>query len=325
MKKAILVAALILAGSGLASAQNLGENLGQVSSQYARAYVTPAANAFGADLNSGLFHTASVGGALPFGLKVYVGVQVAGAFVPSSDKSFSLTYQDTMEFTDPLGISHRVPATFTTTNAPTIFGSKTKGTIKITPNDSSYRAYGESESSIGGLISASIAPIPIPQIGLGSLFGTDVVVRFLPKIKYQSYGSVQMFGLAVRHDISQYIPFCPVDIAAEIGFQNLGISDSSGSSIFKTSTFAANLEVSKTFAVVTVYGGLQVESSSADVNYTYAPYQNAEPVSVSFDIKGKNKFRALAGLDFGFGPLTINADYNLGSVSVANVGIGVTI
>jgi hypothetical protein len=332
MRKVIFHTSILFVLYGAAYAQDLGSTLGKVASQYGQAYIAPAANAFGVDLNSGLFHTASVGGALPFGLNLYVGLQVSGAFVPSSDKSFSLTYRDTLNYSG-YGMSLHVPATITATNVPTIFGSKAQGhvtfhmsdTLTIGPSRILVDSTGTIET-VGGLVNASIAPVPVPQIGLGSLFGTDVMVRWLPKIKYGNYGSIQLFGWGLRHSVSQYIPLIPVDIAVQIGFQNFAIKDSAGGDLLKTSTFAANVEVSKTFAIVTFYGGLQLESSNTDVSYIYTPsYSGARPIPVSFSVKGKNNFRALVGLNLWLGGLTINADYNFGTVSAVTAGLGVTI
>ena len=319
MRKAVSAALLVFALAGFVRAQGLGGSLGQVGSQYGQAYVAPLVNAFGVDMNSGLFHSAGMTGILPFGLHLYVGVQVGGALLGSSDKSFSMTYQDTL-YSPLFG---KQPATYTVTNAPTVFGSKEPGKVVITPEDPLVPV--DSMNTIGGLINTSIAPLPIPQIGIGSIFGTDVLVRFLPKISLSDYGSVQLFGIAVRHSISQYIPLVPVDIAVQIGFQNFTIKDSSGGNLLKASTFAANVEVSKTFAILTLYGGLQMESSSVDVSYTYNPGQGLQPVPVSFSLSGKNKFRALVGLNLGLGPLTINGDYSVGAMNAVTLGVGISI
>ncbi len=332
MRKVILTTLTIVLISSIASAQDLGGSLAKVAGPYSQAYVGPAVDAFGMDLNSGLFHTAKVGGSLPFGLNLYIGVQIGGTLVSSSDKSFSLAYQDTMQYTDPLGNARRALATFTATNAPTIFGDKAAGQVSfhlvdtLTVGRQQYIVDSTGAiGTIGGLVSTSIAPLPIPQIGLGSLFGTDVMVRFLPKIKLSSYGSVQLFGWGLRHSISQYIPLIPIDIALQLGFQNFSIKDTSGNNVFKLSTFAANLEVSKTFAILTIYGGLQMESSKVDVSYSFTPTGETQSVPISFSLNGKNKFRALLGLNLGLGPLTINGDYSLGTVNAVTAGLGVTI
>lgn len=319
MRKAVSAALVVLALASFVRAQNLTSTLAQVGSEYGKAYVAPAVDAFGMDMNSGFFHGASMSGLLPLGLHLYVGVQVGTALIQSSDKSFNASYADTLY--DP--ILGKQPATFTVTNAPTIYGGSDKGKAVITPTNPLYPT--DSLSTIGGLINASIVPLPIPQVGIGSLFGTDVMVRYLPQIKLSDYGKVQLFGVAVRHSISQYIPLVPIDIAVQVGFQSLSVTDSSGGDLMKASTFAANLEVSKTFLMLTLYGGLQMESSSVDVKYTYNPGQNFQPVNVSFSLKGKNKFRALAGLSFSLGPVLINGDYSIGSMSAVTLGLGIAI
>lgn len=310
---------VLLLLSGFARAQDLGSTLSKVGSQYANAYLTPAASAFGMDMNSGLFHSASLSGILPLGLHLYVGVQFSSTLVPRSDKTFNLTYQDSLY--EPL--VGNVPATYTVTNAPTIFGSKTPGNVVITPDNPALPS--QTEATIGGVVPTGIVPLPIPQLGIGSLFGTDLTVRYLPKLKLSDYGSVQLFGLAIRHNLSQYIPLVPVDIAVQLGWQSFSISDTS-SKILDASTFAANLEVSKTFAIITIYGGLQMESSSFDVSYNFIPPSttanpNPAPVPISFNLKGKNTFRGVVGLSFGLGIMTINADYSIGSMNALTAGV----
>ncbi len=345
MRKGILALLLVLSFVGFASAQGLSGILSKVGSQYAQGYLTPAANAFGADLNSGLFHSAGMSGILPFGLHLYVGVQVPAAIVPSSDQTFSMSYLDTVTFQRSIGsniYNIQVPATFTVNNAPTVFGDKNttgKATFNV-QKDTTFSVGGVSHTfaldssasvpTIPGWTKLSIVPVPIPQVGVGSLFGTDILVRYLPKIKLSSYGSVQLLGFAVRHSLSQYIPLVPVDIAVQLGWQNFSIYDSTGANVLKESAFAANLEVSKTLAIVTVYAGLQAESSSMNVNYSFTPPSTSldpspQAIPISFSVKGKNNFRALVGLDFGLGPVNINADYNIGSINAVNVGIGISI
>ncbi len=346
MRKAVSAALLVLTLTGFASAQDLSGTIGKVGSQYAKGYLSPFADAFGVDLNSGLFHTAKVGGVLPFGLNLYVGIKVNAAVIPSSDQTFSMSYLDTVAFAESYGshnFTFKIPTTFTVNNAPTVFGDKnTAGVINIgvhqdttvdVPGVGSHTFTLDSTgqvSTIEGLGKIPLAPLPVPQIGLGSIFGTDIFIRYLPKIKIGDYGSVQLLGYGIRHDISQYIPFCPVDLALQLGWQNFSVSDSAGNKVLKESAFAANVEVSKTFAIVTLYGGLQVESSSMDVNYNLVPAAstvdpNPQPIPISFSIKGKNNFRALLGVTLGLGPLTINGDYNIGAVNSVSAGIGVTI
>lgn len=337
---------MVLALTSFASAQDLTGTIGKVGSQYAKGYLTPFADAFGVDMNSGLFHTAKVGGVLPFGLNLYLGVKVGAAIIPSSDQTFSMNYLDTVSFAESFSgqsFTFKIPTTFTVNNAPTVFGdNNTAGVIDISVHqDTTVNVAGVGShtftldstgqvTTIKGLGKIPLAPLPIPQIGLGSIFGTDIFIRYLPKMKIGDYGSVQLLGYGIRHDISQYIPFCPVDLAIQLGWQNFSVSDSTGSKVLKESAFAANVEVSKTFAILTLYGGLQVESSSMDVSYNLVPMAttidpNPKPIPISFSLKGKNNFRALVGVTFGLGPLTINGDYNIGAVNSVSAGIGFTI
>ncbi|MGC8596235.1 MAG: DUF6588 family protein [Candidatus Kryptoniota bacterium] len=340
MRRLLFVVTGIILVSQLSFSQDLGSKLSKVGSDYAKAYLQPGVDAFGADLNSGMFNTAKVGGILPFGLNLYIGVKVPAAFVSGSNKTFDLSYSDTVHFSRTISsqtFNISVPTTFTVTGAPTIFGDKAAGVatgraIKDTTiaGQPIHLDSTITMNTIGGLGNISLAPIPIPQVGVGSLFGTDAFVRYLPKIKIGDYGSVDLLGFGVRHSISQYIPLIPIDISVQVGWQTFTIRDSSDSQVLKASTFAANLEVSKKFAILTLYGGLQTENSNVDVSYNYIPQPtafipNPKPVNISFSSKGKNNFRAIVGFTLGLGPLELNADYSMGQINVATAGIGVSI
>ena len=79
------------------SAQQLPDVIADVGAEYAELYLQPVVNAFGADINAGLIHTAKVGGgALPFDL--FLGIKVMGALIPDIDRTLDIAYENPLHF-----------------------------------------------------------------------------------------------------------------------------------------------------------------------------------------------------------------------------------
>ena len=320
-----------------AKSDDLSRLIGKATSVYAQHYLQPLANSFGANLNSGLFHSAKVNPARPFSVDLYAGLQAFGSFVPDGDKKFSVSFVDTQRFIGPPIAPYdlRMPVTFTVTDAPTVFGETNNGSF-VSSIDTMFSYNGqtihikESDTlnTILPAISTTIVPFFVPQIGVGSVFGTDLLVRYLPLLKIPNYGEIRAWGVGVRHNISQYLDMLPFDISAQFVLQGMAIKDTSDNNMLDISMFSANIEISKTLALVTLYGGLQTESSSFDVNYTFQPgpypgNTNPKPIPFSLNLKGSNTFRGLIGLNINLGLLNLNADYSVGKINVATAGLGI--
>lgn len=293
---------------------DLAKTLGKVSSEYARGYSQPLANAFGADINSGLFHSAKLNTKKPFGFHIYVGIKAFAAMVPDEEKSFSLAYRDTIYYNGtPQG------ATFYADDVPTIFGEEAPGSVTIDPDNPLIPSY--RRQTIGSLINTSIAPLAMLHLELGTLYGTEVMLRILPNVEVAEYGSIGFFGFGVRHSLSQYVQDFPVDVSVMVASQKLSVKDTSDAEVVRAKSLAFNAQVSKSFSILTLYTGLQNESSNMDINYTYMP-EGGSPVPIAYEMDGENSFRFLVGLKLGLGPLQLNADYSLGAVTVASGGVG---
>jgi hypothetical protein len=168
-------------------------------------------------------------------------------------------------------------------------------------------------------INESAVPLIFPQATV-SFMGTELLLRYVPlKIETES---ITLFGIGVRHSISQYIPLFPIDLAVGILYNKFTIGD-----IVKSSNLAFNAEASRSFGLFTAYGGLQYESSSLTFSYEIKqdPFSgNPEIVKggkVSADVDGDNKVRMTIGGALSLGLLIINADYSIGSQSVASTGL----
>jgi hypothetical protein len=167
-------------------------------------------------------------------------------------------------------------------------------------------------------INESTVPLIFPQATV-SFMGTELLLRYVP-LKIQDE-SITLFGIGVKHNISQYIPLFPIDLAVQVLYNKFTIGD-----IVKSTNLAFNAEASKTFGLFTAYGGLQYESSSVSFSYEIKQDPNSgDPEirsggKVSVDVKGDNKVRLTIGGAVSLGFFVINADYNIGSQSVASAG-----
>ncbi len=284
--------ACLLLGALLANAESLEERIKNYGKSYGTGYLQPFADAFGASLNSGWYRTADVSN----GLSLSIGVNAMFMPVPDGAKNFS--------YANPFGNTDVVPTVF----GPKVSKPVTGGEGLPSP----YNAYAQG-------FDVSYAMMAVPQISAGNIFGTRVILRILPSIEIGDYGKFSFFGIGAQHSISQYIPLIPLDIAAHIGYQNLSLGD-----LLKSSAFTFGAEASKSFAILTLYGGLAYETSTMSFSYTATYYPSTgAPISQNFgfDLTGTNNFRATIGLALNLGILKLNADYSAASQPVATVGV----
>ncbi len=322
---ALLTLGLLAPGSS--QAQNSDDLAGAVSTigqQYAENYTQPVTDALGANMNAGLFRTAEVGGEgiIPV-VDVYVGVAGMGAFTAGSPKSFRLS-NDVIETENGRQLRIEYP----NTDLPTAFGeNQSPGSADIIDEQTGMKI--DEVPLPSSLINTPIAPLAIPQIGAGTVLGTDAQLRFLPKTSISDYGSVSMFGLSVRHSISQYIPLSPVNLAVQGTWQSLSLAGSDDSAnadeILDASGWALNAQVSKSVPVapITFYGGLQYEQFGVDVDYTFTT--NGQTSTVTFDQDASNSVRALAGVSVTLAVVQLNVDYALSANNTVTAGLGITL
>jgi hypothetical protein len=339
MKRLLCAVFVLLTISSTSEGQNLSNNISTVSSEYSRLYVGPLVDAYGANINAGLFHTARIGGGLIPKVDLYVGVKVFGALLPT-DRSLSFSYQTEEVFTGPDGAQYRVPVVFEVEDAPTVFGETDAGEITAvvneTVNEGLDGVLGTTDDIViretaslrllPGLINTSVAPLLIPQVGIGSIAGTDILVRYLPTVSTETYGKISFRGFGVRHSISQYIPMFPASLSAQFVYQRLSIDDASERQTLLATAYAANVAISKSLAVITLYGGLQIEKTKVAIDYSYdTGIAELGIQEIRFTDQAGNRFRVIAGLTFSPGPLQVNVDYALGTMNTVSAGVGISL
>ena len=252
-------------------------------------FAQPLATSIGVGFNSGTYNTAYVSKLFGFS------IGVRGMLMLIPDEQLTFTPED-------------LPENYSTDKeTATIFGGK--GTAYSGPLG--YLTYPAG-------IDKNYFPLVTPQASV-SAFGTELMIRYLPEIQVGDE-NLTLFGFGIKHSISQYIPLIPIDIAVQYTNNTFSITN-----IVEVKSSAFNVHASKSFALVTVYGGLQYETSTLDLEYTYkdengtSPNKDGENFKLNFE--GDNNIRATVGAALNLTFLTLNADFSLGAQNAASVGL----
>lgn len=319
-------------------------------------YLSPYAEGFGANLNTGWFNQAKAHGTLGFDISL----NVAAAIVPTSSQTFNVSELALSELEIISGSN----------SSPTIAGDEASTTtMGITyTNPQSGQEEVLTSFDIPGGVGFPYVPSPMVQASVGIIKDTDVTLRFVPEVDINPIeGSVGLFGFGVRHGLNQWLPggkLLPVDLAVQFGYTTFNansafnVDPETGSDIYnpynasqwegqgmdmETSATTINAIVGKNLPFIAVYGGLGFESSTTtittpgsypitSINPDYDPQQNTEETRekiiesinapIDLEIKGSNNIRAFAGFRLSIAILRISASYTLSNYSSANVGIG---
>ena len=304
---------------------DMGQKLQNIGQSYAIKYLEPFTTGIGMNLNSGFLGGFKPGGysKIPIMPHVWAGIKFCGVVMEDKDKMFNLSYNDKIKVRNPItGQEQYVDATFQVLNAPTVFGD-TKPAVATASYTNPYTGQQETKQQeiVGGLGDSKFVFLFIPQVGVGTILGTDLILRMVPGISVGNYGSFMLFGGSIRHNLGGWIKNMPLDIAVQLGYQNFGIKNNNDAKIISANTMFAGIQFYKTFPIISVYGGVQYENYSVDVNYNYT--FNGIKNSISFNQKGDNSFRFIGGATITVGPVMFNADANFGSKFVLTTGLGV--
>lgn len=249
-------------------------------------YLTPWANSLGANLNGGWYNTAKTHEALGFD----VTISVSTAWSPVSARTFEIS---------ELNLNGNVTGTVNT--APTVAGSKTD-IRPVLSYQESHPQSGEpvtlAEYMVPNGTGMPYLPLPMGQIGLGLSFGTEITGRLLPNLDLGNTGNIGLWGVGLKHSISQWIPVFKelpfLDIAAQGGYTRLqtyanlnfnvdqiAINLVTNPLIFKgqkiemvAEAYTINLISSQSFPVVSFYEGIGYSNS-----VTYVGLKGNFPVS----------------------------------------------
>jgi hypothetical protein len=288
MKKELILIIISLSLSASLFAQ-VEDRFGFFTESEITEYARPFGTSLGMAFNSASYHTAKVADFFGFAIS-FRGMFI---FVPEDDLTFTPSLP---------------PGYNADEKTATVYGNE--GASYYGPNGYIVYPPGIDRSSL---------PVVLPQIS-GSFMGTELMLRYLPSISLSDDEELSMFGIGLKHNISRYIPLSPVDISVQFLYNSLEISG-----VMDISAIAFNAHASKTFGLATLYGGLQYEASTFDLQYTFTDPSNLDPLKKGQEIKvsidGDNNFRGTLGGSLKLAVIVLNIDYSLGVQSVLSGGL----
>lgn len=286
-----VAAILCLMAPSLARAESDIERvLKQYDAQTVTGYIQPMADLFGANMNAGFYRSAAIP---KMGLTFEFTIVGMGSLVGDDHKTYNAPL--------PPGFGS---STFRTA---TIFGAK--GATVYTSDSLSY-------SGTDGVIDATLFPLVVPQLTIGNVAGTQLVLRFVPTpaVGDDAFPKTTLFAVGARHSISQYFMAVPLDVAASIMYTSFTVGD-----IIDFKGLSIGAQASKSWAVATLYGGLAWEQTTMSLEFISARPGGGK---VALDLDGDNSFRFTLGAGLSLGILKINADANFGAVTNFSAGLG---
>ncbi|MGM0506344.1 MAG: DUF6588 family protein [Bacteroidota bacterium] len=330
-------------------------------------YLKPFGAGFGANLNAGWVNTARAYKPLGFDLRANAGV----ALVPSADQSFSITSLALQQVSLLDG-----PSTTPTISGDDVSSTELGQEFTYTDGNGDQQTEQLYSFVMPQGIGFPYVPAPMVQLTVGAMKDTDVSLRYFPTYDIEDVGSIGLFGFGVKHGINQWLPggdMMPVDLSVQFGYTSLDVSadfdvqpvidgetfvpsgfeegaaqwNGQGADL-KASGYTINALVGKTLPILSIYGGVGMESSNMTIktpgNYPLnVPNDNYDPSAsagspeshtktiestatpIDLDLDGENSFHAMAGLRIRLAILTISGSYTLAKYPVANVGVGISI
>ena len=288
----VVIVFLILSLFGqLVIAQDIEDLVSYYKGENGKGYIQPLGDVFGAALNSGINQTVKIP---RLGLHLKLGIHAMTAFVSDAQRVYSAQTEDPF-----------LPVQ--TADVPTILGD----------------SEGASVSGIGGTaflfpggLDVKRLPLAVPQASIGSVFGTEVMIRYIKLNLDDNFQELKLMGYGFRHSLSQYFMLFPVDLAATYFKQNFKVGD-----IVDASATYYGIQASKSAGLIAVYGGVGFGKSSLDIEYEYDSI--VEPETIRFEVQSKTKFRTSVGLEINLLLFHLYADYNMGPQNIVSLGANI--
>ncbi len=190
----------------------------------------------------------------------------------------------------------------------------------------------------------------VPQIEIGSFLGTEIMLRYIPPIKYDTViGKFSFWGIGIKHSINQYWEKAPFNLAAQFVYQGSSIENSVGATNSQlsanTTIMGVNVQASKEWEGFNFYTGFAYETISINTDFTfYLPKElqrqlgllpldsdNPRPPMYPGDQRPQytnalfkdNAVKFTMGISKTFGSLGICLDYNISKFNIVTLGVDV--
>jgi len=321
-------------------------------SRYMNAYFKPFGEGQVHNLARGWFSTGKAHKKLGFDISV----RVQTAIIPSGEENFTFRNSDYESF--------RLSGGATSGSLPTYMGGETNQQIQVTTTvqgpsgpvtgTASFQApngIGDDFKKFTGMRLS--VPLPVVQVGVGLLKNTDVKVRYLPKTNIGDDASVDVMGVAVQHELSNYLPFfkkvpllhlsllagyTKVNVKYQPAFNGNTVSSTNGTFGYDISALTVQAIASAKLAFLEVYAAVGYSKGESNLNIegtynvkyntNFPPPNNqftsniTNPASMTFTGSGMT---TTAGVRLNVFFLKFFADYTMGTYNGLGAGLAVSI
>lgn len=284
--------ALVLAVACPAGAQIEGP-LSAYLERNAKGYLQPLVDAFAADVNSGLFHSARI----PSNPHLSFELKVMSVFFEDADRTFVASTE---------GLFTPVQ----TAEVPTVIGSGTPLTV-VAPGGASFE--------FPGGFDLNTFSIAMPQVRFGAFGGTDALIRFVAFETGQTdLGRIELFGFGVRHSLSQYMgPRFPLHLAGGFFWQSFKM----GGDLVNTEAFSIGLQASANMPFLQPYAGVSWDRFSLDLSYQSDALGTLQAIDLAFETE--TTVHLTLGLALNLSILNVHGEYNAAARDSYSIGVAV--
>ncbi len=261
------------------AAAQIETNLGSYTGRNAQGYLRPLQEGFGAALQDAFFRSARI----PyFGGKLNVEVNAMAVRFGGSDRTFLAVTEEGFE-----------PAT--QVRAPTVIGDTSA--VAVT-------GQGGSTAVLPGGLDLRSLGVAVPQITIGSAFGTNLVGRYIAfNTGNADLGRLRLIGIGVQHSLSQYLEFLPFDLAVGGSWQRFRL----GERLVRSTATSAGVQASRSFSVLEPFAGVSYDRFGMSVEYT----ARGEQLKVRFP--DRNRVRTTAGIGINLALVHLHGEIGFSS------------
>ena len=218
-----------------------------------KAYLSPLPNGIITGLNSGWTTKAKPTKSLGFSLQL----RASFATVPTVEQMFDA---------NTIGLEG---ISVSPGKSSTIAGENINGQILTLPDNSTL--------TLPSGINFPYVPTPMVQANLGLFLGTDVTIRYVPEVDLQDYGSVDLVGVGIKHDLNQWIPggkLLPIDLTIMAAYTQFNMSidlefnqGAQGQRVESaTQSIVTNFLIGKTIPLLSAYAGIGYQLGDFELN-----------------------------------------------------------
>ncbi len=285
------------------------------------AYIAPLGQSLTYSLNAGWASSAKTH--KKFGFDITLGV--TSPSVSDAAKSFSIRALNLEQLTS------------TATSASTVFGAKKNTTFAYTLPGGSTQSI-EIPGGLGDDLVMNSLPAPYAQVGLGLFFETDLMVRYVPKIKSQG-AKFGLFGIGFKHNLMQYFGVMdklPLNVSALASYSKMNLeyqlsTTNPGQMVnYDVDTFTIQALGSLDFPVISIVGGFGYGKGDVAFDmlgdYTIS-FADGTSKTLSNPLGSESSYtgtHAMIGARVNLLFLKIFANYTLQEFNTLNAGVSVS-